>query len=140
MEHNVKVSWIKRISDEMVEELIRKYLSANKTRFFKKMLKISRTENVITATYSMKVKAYMSYAEKTIHISDYKIAGIASETVLPEFMVENFGEEYARDFVEYAKDYIKNNPETHYAKRLMKVIEKIPSMIEKYEAQQLQTI
>ena len=141
MEQNNKGRWVKQINDEMVEELLKLMFTTDKLKSFKKILKITRKENEITVLVGLNVKSYMSYAEKTITISDFKVFGTAAEATFPEFMIKHFGEEYANEFLAYAEDYVNKNAEQPYAKRLAKVIDKIPSMVEKYqEEQEVQTV
>lgn len=139
MNKNNNGRWIKQLSDEMIEELLKQVFTSNKIKSFKKILKITRKESEITVFFSLNVKSYMSYAEKTVKISDFKMSTTSAETLYPEFMIKNFGEEYANEFLSYAKDYLEEDKETPYAKRLTKVVDKIPAMVEKHQ-EDVQTV
>ena len=115
--------WVQQLTDENIRDLLDIIVSTKKTKKFKKVLKQTITEDTITIKYhSIKTNCYLSYAEDILEIKDYKISGRHPYTMYYEFMIDLFGEEYAEDFLQYAEEYIANNPEDIWSQRLEKII------------------
>lgn len=125
--------WVQKLTDENVRDLLDLIVATKKTKKFKKVLKQTRTEEDVTIKYcSTKTNCYLSYAEDTLTINDYKISGQHPYSLYYEFMINLFGEEYANDFLAYADEYIAENPEDKWSDRLKKLKDAIPALVDSY--------
>ena len=125
--------WVQQLTDEDTRDLLDILVSKKKQKKFKKTTKYLRTETDITITYeSIKQHCYLTYAEDTLVITDYKISGGHSYMDFYEFMIEKFGEDYATDFIAYANEFIANNPENNWSKRLVNVKKAIPAILDSH--------
>ena len=123
--------WVQQLTDEDVNELLSTIVARKKTKKFKKVNSQKRTSDTITIVYSSTyLHRYLTYAEDTLVINDYKISGQHPYTFYYEFMISLFGEEYANDFLAYAENYITENPEDNWAKRLIKIKDAIPAIVD----------
>ena len=126
--------WVQKLTDENARDLLDMIVATKKTKKFKKVWKQERTDDKITIIYqSVKLHSYLSYAEDTLEITDYKISGQHPYTMYYEFMIDLFGEEYAEDFLQYADEYIANNPEDKWSQRLVKIKNAIPAIVDSYK-------
>jgi len=125
--------WVQKLSDENARDLLDLIVSSKKNKKFKKVLKQTRTDDEITIQYcSTKTHCYLSYAEDTLKINDYKISGQHPYTIYYEFMINLFGEEYANDFLAYADEFIAENPDHYWTTRLQKIKVAIPAIVDSY--------
>lgn len=126
--------WVQQLTDDNTRDLLDSIVATKKTKKFKKVLKQTKTDDSITIQYSsIKKNCYLNYAEDTLVITDYKISGQHPYTLYYEFMIGLFGEEYANDFMVYADAYLANCTEDDvWAKRLVKIKDAIPAIVDSY--------
>lgn len=130
--------WVKQLTDEKAEELLKSLVSQRENKQFLKVVSIKRTDEEISIVYASKrPKTYITYCENNFKIKDYEISGSVLVNQFAKFMIEEFGEEYADDFVNRAKTTIKENPESAPAKRLAKTIKLIPEYVENLKGAQV---
>lgn len=125
--------WVQKLSDEQVWNLLYTLVSKKANRRFSKVLNYDRKDNIITINYcSHKTNCYLTYAEDSLIITDYKIGGRHPYMPYYEFMIDLFGDEYADDFLVYADEYIEKNPNEVWSSRLKKIKDAIPALLESY--------
>lgn len=128
--------WVQQLSDNQAKELLKILTAKKESKKFKRIITFNRTENLITIFYeSKRVKRYLSYAEDTLKIQDYKISGGHSYITFFEYMIQLFGEEYAEDLLAYADKYIAENDDT-WSKRLVTIKNAIPAIVDSYKHNQ----
>lgn len=126
--------WIQQLTDENLRDLLDILVSKKKNKKFKKVLEQRRTENEISIKYySTRTNSYLTYAEDTLTINDYKISGGHSYIDFFEFMIELFGDDYANDLIEYAEKYIAEENINAWSRRYEKLIPAIPAMVDSHK-------
>lgn len=130
--------WVKQLTDEKAEELLKLLVSQRENKEFLKVVSIKRTDDEISIVYASKrAKSYITYCENNFKIKDYEISGSVLVSQFAKFMIEEFGEEYADDFVKHANKTIKENPEQAASKRLAKTVKVIPDFVESIKGVQV---
>ncbi len=118
--------WVSKLTDENILEIVKRLTADKPTKKFVQILKIKRTEDSVEVLYeSKKLKSYLTYAETTVCLNDYKVSGVNKLSVYAEAMIEILGEDYAKDFLTYAEQYIAENPDDPTSKKLTKAIQEI---------------
>ena len=99
--------WIKQLTNEKAEELLKLLVSQRENKEFLKIVNIKRTDEEISILYASKrSKSYIKYCENNFKIKDYEISGSILVSQFAKFMIEEFGEEYANDFLEHSNKTI----------------------------------
>ena len=125
--------WVHQLSDNQIAELLEILVSKKKARKFVRVLQKTKAPDSITLLYEGKrLDTYYTYTEALVTLSDYKISGGHSYIDFYEYMIEHFGEEYADDFINYADNFIAENPEDKWSLRLAKVQKAIPAMLDSH--------
>ena len=125
--------WIQQLKDENISDLLDILVSKKKVRKFKKVLKQERTEKEITILYeARKLNTYLTYAEGSVSMTDYKITGGHSYIDFYEFMIENFGDEYVNDLLAHADKFILENPEDKWAVRFKNIKKAVPAILDSH--------
>ena len=126
--------WVKQLTDEKAEELLKSLVSQRENKQFLKVVSIKRTDEEISIVYASKrPKTYITYCENNFNIKDYEISGSVLVNQFAKFMIEEFGD----DFTKHAKKSIKENPEAASSKRFAKAIELVPEYIENLKGAQV---
>ena len=125
--------WVQQLTDEQIRDLLDILVSKKKVRKFKKVINQTRTNNSISILYeATKLNTWLTYAEGRVEIEDYKISGGHSYIDFYEFMIENFGEEYANDLIAHADKFIEENPEYKWSVRYKNIKKAVPAMLDSH--------
>lgn len=127
--------WINQLSEENISELLYRLTSFKKDKKFKRVINQTKTDDCITINYcSTRTDRYFTHTENTLTIRDYEIDRKHSCLIFYDYMIELFGEVYAKDALKFVNEFISNNPEGLWSTRFKNLKTKIPEMVEKHTA------
>jgi hypothetical protein len=125
--------WVQQLTDDQIRDLLEILVSKKKVRKFNKVINQTRTDDSISIFYTAtKLNSWLTYAEGKVLIEDYKISGGHSYIDFYEFMIENFGEEYANDLLAHADKFMEENPEDKWAARYKNIKKAVPAMLDSH--------
>jgi len=123
--------WANQLTDDQVKELTKILISKKPKISFSKVANITRENNEINIIYeALRNNCFFRYMEGNCKITDFKLSGGLNYVAFYEYMIEKFGEAYVDDFYIYAEDYMKNNPDEMWSKRLQKLTKAMPAILD----------